>query len=250
MKTQVDYISKDIYIQGYPQEVGIAKNALIAFLEQNTQNKQLLYTYEECQICANTICNGYRLVICGHQFCFNCLVFIFDQSLGDVNSFPIKCPSCQEDLCIEDLLQIINEDEQRLQKLKRMSINNYVQNHFTELQFCPNELCKAVHSTKLQKYTCYECQKTYCSKCAAEYHFDMTCTQYQETEAQNIQYLIKEGARKCTNCGVFIIRIDGCYRVECKRCQMHICWKDNCMKFFKDANSCYVHLDENHQGYW
>ena len=51
MKIQLDNISKEIHIQGYPYEVSIAKNALIAFLEENNTQycaKNTPYTYEDC----------------------------------------------------------------------------------------------------------------------------------------------------------------------------------------------------------
>lgn len=185
---------------------------------------------------------------CSHKFCLSCVMFIVENSLGDVNSLPIKCPFCSQAFVIKDLLALLNEEQ--FDKMQRMSLNNYVQKHFEEVNFCVNENCRSVHSSKLSKYTCYECKKTYCSKCAVEYHFGLTCSSYQETEAKNVAFLLKEGARKCPKCGVYIIRFDGCYRVECQRCNSHICWKDNCMIYFDNSSDCYNHLDEKHGGYW
>ncbi|KAL4480834.1 hypothetical protein ABPG72_001703 [Tetrahymena utriculariae] len=250
-KIQLDYISKDIYMEGNSKQVDQAKNALLALLEEkNSQacSNNMPYSYEDCQVCSDTIVTGYRLQGCGHKFCLRCIMFIIDNSLGDVNSLPIKCPFCSQAIIMKDIKTLMSEDQ--IQKMTRMSLNHYIQNNFQEFSFCVNENCKSIHSSKLTKYTCYECKKTYCSKCSAEYHFGMTCTVYQETEAKNIEFLIKEGARKCPNCGVYIIRIDGCYRVECRRCNQHICWKDNCMKFFATSSECYNHLDEKHGGYW
>ncbi|EAR87659.1 RNA recognition motif protein (macronuclear) [Tetrahymena thermophila SB210] len=250
-KIQLDYISKDIYMEGNSKQVDQAKNALLALLEEKNSQaclNNMPYSYEDCQVCSDTIVTGYRLQGCGHKFCLSCIMFVIDNSLGDVNSLPIKCPFCSQAIIMKDIKTLMSEDQ--IQKMTRMSLNHYIQNNFQEFSFCVNENCKSIHSSKLTKYTCYECKKTYCSKCAAEYHFGMTCTVYQETEAKNIEFLIKEGARKCPNCGVYIIRIDGCYRVECRRCNQHICWKDNCMKFFATSSECYNHLDENHGGYW
>ncbi|KAL4434990.1 hypothetical protein ABPG74_017746 [Tetrahymena malaccensis] len=250
-KIQLDYISKDIYMEGNSKQVDQAKNALLALLEEKNSQaclNNMPYSYEDCQVCSDTIVTGYRLQGCGHKFCLSCIMFVIDNSLGDVNSLPIKCPFCSQAIIMKDIKTLMSEDQ--ISKMTRMSLNHYIQNNFQEFSFCVNENCKSIHSSKLTKYTCYECKKTYCSKCSAEYHFGMTCTFYQETEAKNIEFLIKEGARKCPNCGVYIIRIDGCYRVECRRCNQHICWKDNCMKFFATSSECYNHLDENHGGYW
>ena len=62
----------------------------------------------------------------------------------------------------------------------------------------------------------------------------------------------ENGVRKCPKCGAFVVRVDGCYRVECLNCHIHMCFKcpEDKMVFYPDYGPCYKHLDDVHGGYW
>ena len=49
-----------------------------------------------------------------------------------------------------------------------------------------------------------------------------------------------------------IMRLDGCFRVTCSRCNKSMCFKcpGDKMIAYDDYNLCYAHLNEVHGGYW
>jgi len=64
----------------------------------------------------------------------------------------------------------------------------------------------------------------------------------------------EHGGRFCPNpaCKMPVVKIDGCDKVHCTRCDMSMCFKcppDN-MKYYEDEQDCYNHLDEVHGGYY
>lgn len=51
MKIELDYISKDIYMEGSSKQVDKATNALLALLEENNVSacaNNMPYSYEDC----------------------------------------------------------------------------------------------------------------------------------------------------------------------------------------------------------
>ena len=49
-----------------------------------------------------------------------------------------------------------------------------------------------------------------------------------------------------------IMRLDGCFRVTCSRCNKSMCFKCDPDKMiaYDDYNDCYKHLNDVHGGYW
>ena len=53
-------------------------------------------------------------------------------------------------------------------------------------------------------------------------------------------------------CRMPVVKIDGCDRVTCSRCDISMCFKcpPDKMTPYEDAQDCYDHLDEVHGGYF
>ena len=65
-------------------------------------------------------------------------------------------------------------------------------------------------------------------------------------------YMMNNGGRKCANkkCKAPIIRISGCYKVQCAKCKACMCFKcpPNGMFPFKTPSETYEHMDKAHGG--
>ena len=78
--------------------------------------------------------------------------------------------------------------------------------------------------------------------------------EYRQGDEYFKNYMIESGARYCANpsCRMPCIRIDGCYRITCSRCDVSMCFKcpADQMTPYKDMQECYDHLDEVHGDYF
>lgn len=70
----------------------------------------------------------------------------------------------------------------------------------------------------------------------------MTCEEFKTGfNALFLKYMKENGVRKCPKCGAFVVRVEGCYRVECIHCHHHLCFKcpEDKMLFYDNYNDCY-----------
>ncbi len=56
-----------------------------------------------CKVCFCDLELPFTLQGCGHKFCSECIKLHLEQTLKDVTIFPIKCPSCSENILLEDI---------------------------------------------------------------------------------------------------------------------------------------------------
>ena len=60
------------------------------------------------------------------------------------------------------------------------------------------------------------------------------------------------GGRVCANksCKAPIVRIDGCFKVQCTRCKKCMCFKcpEQAMEAYNTPTEAYEHLDKKHGG--
>ncbi|CAK75656.1 unnamed protein product (macronuclear) [Paramecium tetraurelia] len=246
-------------ISGELQLFGDQKNldaAIISISEiissQQQQDKPI--NALTCNYCFDNMKNGYMLQGCGHKFCLQCIMFSIQNSLGDMTQLPIKCPQCNQGILLADLHILI--DEPSWEKLIKLSINKYLQDHAAQIAFCLTPNCPIIHFQKIPRYTCKKCQKQYCNSCRTAYHYGQTCREFKAGNEDSINiYMKKNDVRRCPHCKILIQRIDGCYRVTCTGCKKSICWKNKadgtpCMAIFETSSECYSHLTKEHGGYW
>lgn len=77
-----------------------------------------------CGICCEMLNRPYKLQICGHSFCEQCLMFSITASLKDLTCFPLKCPHCRLELSIYDISLLMSLT--KWQKLIEVALNEYV----------------------------------------------------------------------------------------------------------------------------
>lgn len=167
--------------------------------------------------------------------------------------FPIKCPHCFAEVVIDDLDSIL--DPTQWAKVLTMATNQYLAKHGEVMTFCFTAGCKQINMIKGDHIECDVCLSTYCLECKGRYHPGMTCQQAKEGGDEAFKKYMKEnGIRQCPNekCKIPVIRIDGCYRVTCSRCNKSMCFKCEADKMiaYDNYNDCYKHLNDVHGGYW
>lgn len=63
----------------------------------------------------------FRLSLCGHNFCKECLYFTVHSCLSDISQYPLKCPECRVFIIIKDL-KILCNDSEWTEKLARNAL--------------------------------------------------------------------------------------------------------------------------------
>ena len=61
-------------------------------------------------------------------------------------------------------------DNEKFKKLKRATMNNFITNNKDIYSFCLTPDCPSIIENKVDKYTCWICNKKYCNICKVEFH--------------------------------------------------------------------------------
>ncbi|CAF1248106.1 unnamed protein product [Rotaria sordida] len=101
-------------------------------------------------------------------------------------------------------------------------------------------------STYSSTYLCDQCMKIYCIPCKAEYHFGITCEQFQQLEKERKEKALLEKNlgklpfKKCPKCQTLIEKFAGCNAMKCTQCTIAFCWQ--CL--FTDDNDVHYHFND------
>jgi hypothetical protein len=207
-----------------------------------------------CPLCYEERRHPFMLQGCGHSFCLGCLQLSIKYTLNDISQFPVRCPQCSELVWISDMDCLVEEGD--WPKLSMMAANQFVLRRPGEYMFCLSADCKAICEIKLKSfYYCNECKRGYCITCMNPSHPGLTCheARYGSDKAFG-EYLQQVGGRTCANrsCKASLVRISGCYKVQCGRCKKCMCFKcpPQSMVAYDTAEEAYAHLDKKHGGYF
>lgn len=96
-------------------------------------------------------------------------------------------------------------------------------------------------------FRCRECKKGYCLECKSLYHPGMSCEEARYgSERLFKDYMMQSGGRICANkkCRSPIVRVDGCFKVQCTRCMKCMCFKcpEKSMVAYDTPQETYAHL--------
>ncbi|KAF5362802.1 hypothetical protein D9757_013670 [Collybiopsis confluens] len=239
-----------------------ARHALHGLIDQSLQGNWLLSNDKEdlrsgttCPICLDEVSVPVQLG-CGHEYCSTCLHHFFT---AEVKNFPIVClgndTRCMKPIALPIIQEFLTENQ--FNTLLETAFAQYIEKNPNLFRYCPTPDCERLYrcaaSDSLDSQTqaidlcCPSCFCEICSRCNEEVHEGMTCRERQQAgqEELNSDWAVKMGAKKCTKCGVWIEKTDGCNHIAC-RCGAHICWY--CMDSSFDAQSIYMHMREAHGG--
>lgn len=210
---------------------------------------------EELQDCSACFCTPdtandiYTLEICGHSYCTECIQEHVKHALND-HKFPIQCAneSCGESICVPELLRLAKTTfKDGFEYLSKLTIDDYVAKHVDEWTYCFKPNCHGIafKDNRFEAYSCHSCYAAICKSCLCTWHRG-DCEDFLNRRALDQWFSDHADRRKCPNCKMGIEKVDGCNRVHCSTCQVHICWR--CMNYYKDMQGCYDHLNKEHGG--
>ena len=137
-----------------------------------------------------------------------------------------------------------------------MSINHFVYTNPSQYTFCYTASCPQINIIEGNWFRCRECKKGYCLSCKGNYHPGMSCEENRYGSDRLFKdYMGQIGGRICANksCRAPIVRIDGCFKVQCSRCKKSMCFKcsQQEMVAYDTCQQAYEHLDKKHGGcFW
>jgi len=257
LKIKASLITKEIIIRGKEHNINKAVEEVRALVYKFGEKKDL--DDNKCPICLVEIIDGFRLQICGHKFCSSCLEAELEERLNNNPEFPFCCSKCKmlaedeekkEDIevkpiCLRDLGIIFPVD--RLQVLWQRSMDSYLKKNTDKYFQCYSPNCPQIfrYSGDEQEFSCDYCLKSYCRKCMKHAHGDTECKEAEK--ARIIEGLKKDGTayRECPGCSHLFIKVEGCDKMHCDRCQTIFCW--HCGEEFSTDNDGLKHVQEIHE---
>ncbi|XP_063404918.1 uncharacterized protein LOC134688289 [Mytilus trossulus] len=211
----------------------------------------------ECVVCFCEIEDGnmYRLEVCGHSYCKQCVQFQFQ---ADLNSLPVCCSSeaCDEKWALKDITIIADKTNNPVDLLVEKATSSFVAKNSIAYKYCTTPDCPMIYrvSEKENLFTCPQCESRICTGCNKQYHDGLTCEQVKKVAStkeadDNLHLFLQEcelNIKKCPKCSTLIEKIDGCNHVTCQACRTNICWV--CLDHYPTDVECYVHLSQEHGG--
>ena len=115
---------------------------------------------------------------CKDRFHSRCFIQYLKTQIEN-SAFPLKCPipTCKVILTRPDIADHLTFDE--IERFDRFE-NKWVQSVTPDATECPNPRCNNifVRDSRDFRFSCSKCQQTWCLRCKAPWHIQMTCEEY------------------------------------------------------------------------
>ena len=254
----------------------------ILLTEKNSKKKNKKHRYRlnstKCEICLEKFDNQYnnnyfKLKLCGHKFCVECLKMHICESLKltSANSIPIKCPKCKTIIANNDIFEIILPNTQEydfvINKLITIfMLRNTSENYRKEIKYyyCPNKKvnCNYIYSSQIRDIgettmTCPNCSCRICLLCnnilEPNMPHDSNCKEklYSNINEKDRKWILSN-SKDCPMCHTIYEKDRGCNHMTCTKCPRptHFCYlcgsilnEENPLKHFSNKESkCYNKL--------
>ncbi|CAC5386483.1 DHX8 [Mytilus coruscus] len=230
-------------------------NSVIESMIKNRKEYKLQRTQtRDCVVCFCPIEEGeiYRLEVCGHPYCKDCVELQFILSVKN-NTFPLSCSGegCTELLAWKDISNLSLKTAVPVNDVVRKATSSFVSKHKKDYKYCPTPDCPLIYhvTDKECLFCCPECEIRICTACHNQFHDGLTCSMVESMKKDdgglNLWMIQNIGrAKYCPSCSTPIEKIDGCNYLVCVGCNSHICWA--CSAFFDSDTECYGHMDREH----
>ena len=229
-----------------------------------------------CEICLEKFDNEnnnnyFKLKLCGHKFCIECLKMQICNSLKltSENSIPIKCVKCNTIITNKDIFEIIipntPEYEFIMDRLITLyMVKNQSEGSFKKYFWCPNkkENCNYIYTSQMKEMgeTVMTCPNCYCKICLLcndildpniPHNPECQSKLYSKISDKNRKWLLTN-SKDCPMCHTVYEKNQGCNHMTCHICRppTHFCYicgnilnNDNPLSHFSDKESkCYNKL--------
>ncbi|RIA99022.1 hypothetical protein C1645_800887 [Glomus cerebriforme] len=190
----------------------------------------------ECQICFESHSKSLFPKItanCNHglNICELCVNKHIKTQLDSKGVVEINCPfnKCNQKIQNDDIKKISKELFERFDTLLlRQTLSK-----IPEFRWCKNSECNSgqIHfeGDDAPIMTCHACKQKSCYTHDIPWHQDSTCSEYEITRKGNdkeTRDLLEKETKPCPQCGVRIIKGEGCNHIICgmKKCHYEFCW--------------------------
>ena len=206
----------------------------------------------ECCVCLTEIEDTkeiFRPECCGHTYHLDCIKM---QLATNAIAIPVLCADCSLPFVCQDFENLMKKKLLSLYQLVECSLKSYLSANKDKVRNCPTPNCGMVYNVSTKKGTrfiCSDCSSHICTKCHVQYHDGLSCKMYQagkDGEDEFHEWLRRkpETRKRCPGCNAPIEKIEGCNKVTCIHCHVHICWV--CLEYFGTEQDCYKHLGTVH----
>ena len=226
-----------------------------------------------CEICLELFDNKYnnnyfKLKLCGHKFCVECLKMQICNSfrLTSANCIPVRCVKCKTIIANNDIFEIIIPNTPEYEFVMNKIIEIYMLKNSNELNYksqnkfywCPNkkENCNYIYNSQMKEMgetnmTCPNCSCKICLLCNGildpNTPHNPNCHDklYSKLSDKNRNWLLKN-TKDCPMCHSAYEKNRGCNHMTCTICRppTHFCYicgnildNENPLKHFNDVNS-------------
>jgi len=253
LQIRYSLIHKEIIIKGKPGTVAEAVKEIRDLVYQKEEKEDL--ADNECPLCLSEVIDGYRLQLCGHNFCSTCIETELDERLNNSSDFPFYCSQCKSQaegkpelkvmkICVKDLTNLLRAS--RVKVLWEKSLECYLLKNSALYFQCFSPDCPQIFRHNGQReFTCDYCLKSFCKDCQENAHGDSQCE--KDARAELIKSLEEAGKdfRECPGCKMIIEKVAGCFKMHCQKCHTIFCWL--CREMFYTDSETYKHLTQVHQ---
>ncbi|KAH6874329.1 hypothetical protein BKA70DRAFT_1350484 [Coprinopsis sp. MPI-PUGE-AT-0042] len=195
---------------------------------------------ELCSVCGTDVMLP-EILGCGHVYCHDCLQHYLASAVS-LEKFPIAClgatATCNCPISLPIIKRIVSPE--KMEDLLEATYRTYMERHSTHFK------CNPGVKTPLK---CPSCFREVCIGCSEDEHGALSCEEahlHRDSEQESLTdaWAAQNGAKKCPDCQVRIVKGEGCNHITC-RCGAHICWR--CLGSFSTEN-IYDHLHSTHGG--
>ncbi|OQR68813.1 E3 ubiquitin-protein ligase RNF14-like [Tropilaelaps mercedesae] len=257
----------------------LSPKRITSFLKDvNLSRKRELFenNFLTCSICYNNMYGREMTMFtpCDHAFCHACTSTHFITQINDgCPNGLLSCmqPECTSEARFDQVRCLVGEE--LFQKYDRLLLDRYF-NSRSDITSCPREHCDApvIIETASTIATCGACGFTFCLMCRRPSHGINVCeTQNTEQLAQRYmqatpnerallerkfskRYLsiivnefqskdwIRENAKKCPKCQIYIQKSEGCNKIQCWKCNTKFCYL--CGRSLDHLADPYLHYND------
>ena len=250
----------------------------LLFHKKKNKSKNLIKSIR-CEICLEKFDNKYnnnyfKLKLCGHKFCVECLKMQICNSfqLTSANSIPVKCVKCKTIIINNDIFEIIIPNTPEYEFIMNKLITIFMLKNSAEINYniqkkfywCPNkkENCNYIYNSQMKDMgeTVMTCPNCYCKICLLcndildpniPHNPDCQSKLYSTLSSENRSWILKN-SKDCPMCHTVYEKNQGCNHMTCTICRppTHFCYicgnilnNENPLKHFSDKESkCYNRL--------
>ncbi|KAK7099237.1 hypothetical protein V1264_003414 [Littorina saxatilis] len=236
---------------------------------------------EMCSVCTCLIEVGqlYRLELCAHPFCKDCLKQQVYYAVRD-KAVPIVCchEDCERPLALRDVRNMVRSQAHlNMAALVQAAVTAFLSRN-PNFKHCPTPDCPAVYKATERSlydtswrygralrtsalggfedasvFVCPACCTSTCTACHKSAHSGRACLPAgsqddiaSEPELKDWVSRDQDNRKQCPRCRHMIEKIAGCNKMVCMSCKAIFCWV--CLKTFSTGSDCEDHLIEVHGG--